>query len=61
MICGQDGCFEDENDWCHDENDKEDVHRRALLLWNTATLLFRPSATLLLVPKQHLAPTPLTS
>ena len=51
MICGQDGCFEDENDWCHDENDKEDVHRRALLLWNTATLLFRPSATLLLVPR----------
>ena len=51
MICGQDGWFEDENDWSHDENDKEDGHRRALLLRNAATLLFRPSATLLLVPR----------
>ena len=54
----QDGWFEDEDDlwsgWMvssHDENDKEDGHRRALLLRNVATLLFRSSATLLLVPR----------
>ena len=51
MICGQDGWFEDEGDLSHDENDKEDGHRRALLLRNTATLLLRSSRTLLLVPR----------